>query len=133
MANPPEDVFSLEFDDNDVSDPHHHHHHQDDDNDGMPASPDRERLPDIDSPRSHPTRTRVSPSRDLDDFLEDRASIADFLRNFQSYAIMPQSSKVVVLDNRISVRTAIQALEENGLSGPPTWVFCFSLQKSSTD
>jgi hypothetical protein len=100
MTNPSEDVFALEL--------------AEGGSDGMPASPEREMLPDIDSPRAQ--RTRVAPASDVDDFMEDRASIADFLRNFQSYAIMPQSSKVVVLDNRISVRAAIQALEENGMT-----------------
>lgn len=49
------------------------------------------------------------------EYLEDRSLVADFLRGYHCISMMPQSSKVVVLDSRISLRAAFQALEENGM------------------
>lgn len=48
------------------------------------------------------------------EYFDDRTLVADFLRQYHCTSMMPQSSKVVVLDAAISIRAAFHALEENG-------------------
>ena len=48
------------------------------------------------------------------EYFDDRAVVADFLRQYNCTSMMPQSSKVVVLDNGISIRAAFHVLDENG-------------------
>lgn len=64
---------------------------------------------------AHDLRDDVQLTSSSDEtLLEDRTFVADFLRQFRCYALMPQSSKVVVLDTEIPLRSVFQALEENG-------------------
>lgn len=48
------------------------------------------------------------------EYYDDRSLVADFLRQYNCTSMMPQSSKVVVLDTQLSIRAAFHALEENG-------------------
>mgnify|MGYP002480006029 CR=1 FL=1 len=91
-----ENVFKLELQDRDES-------ISSDDEQEEPLTPTRD--PEDDS-------TSLTPLHQ--EFIEDRTIIADFLRSFRCRALMPQSSKVVVLDTGISMLSALQALEENG-------------------
>ena len=53
------------------------------------------------------------------EYYDDRSIVADFLRQYHCTSMMPQSSKVVVLDNGISIRAAFHALSENGTKPSP--------------
>lgn len=48
------------------------------------------------------------------EYFDDRAMVADFLRQYHCTSMMPQSSKVVVLDVMLSIRAAFHAFDENG-------------------
>ena len=48
------------------------------------------------------------------EYFDDRSMVADFLRQYHCTSMMPQSSKVVVLDVTLSIRAAFHALDENG-------------------
>lgn len=48
------------------------------------------------------------------EYFDDRSMVADFLRQYHCTSMMPQSSKVVVLDVGLSIRAAFHALDENG-------------------
>jgi len=93
-----DDVFNLELPD-------------DESRLGFSSGDDEKQL----SPRIERIERPSSPGPLYEEFIEDRTIVADFLRSFQCRAIMPQSSKVVVLDMGISLRSALQALEENGM------------------
>ena len=45
----------------------------------------------------------------------DRAAFAKLLRNYICYDFMPASGKIVVLDTRLPVKAALQAMVENGI------------------
>jgi hypothetical protein len=49
-----------------------------------------------------------------DEVLLSAQHVSDFLNAFTCYELMPQSSKVVVLDTNVTVSVAMQALDENG-------------------
>ncbi len=49
-----------------------------------------------------------------DDSLLSAQRVADFLGSFNCFDLMPQSSKVVVLDTKVTIGVAVRALEENG-------------------
>lgn len=55
------------------------------------------------------------------EYYDDRSIVADFLRQYHCTSMMPQSSKVVVLDNGISIRAAFHALSENDIDSATVW------------
>lgn len=55
------------------------------------------------------------------EYFDDRTIVADFLRQYNCTSMMPQSSKVVVLDNGLSIRAAFHALDENGTKFKRFW------------
>jgi tryptophanyl-tRNA synthetase len=57
------------------------------------------------------------------EYYDDRSIVADFLRQYHCTSMMPQSSKVVVLDTGISIRAAFHALDENGTVSLFNWAF----------
>jgi hypothetical protein len=61
---------------------------------------------------SHQFQKDKSKSRD--EALLSAQHVSDFLSAFTCYELMPQSSKVVVLDTNVTVSVAMQALDENG-------------------
>jgi hypothetical protein len=110
-------VFSLELaDGSSVSDGIPSPTHVDSPREIGIHSPPRERRPLNDL---HVDTALTSSSDET--LLEDRTTVADFLRQFRCYALMPQSSKVLVLDTEIPLRSVFQALEENGSS---PLIFC---------
>jgi 5'-AMP-activated protein kinase regulatory gamma subunit len=50
-----------------------------------------------------------------------RARVLEFLQRHTAYELLPESSKVVVLDTAISVRQAFHALFEQGVLTAPLW------------
>lgn len=52
---------------------------------------------------------------DKKEFSEEIKHVSELLKQYQSLTIIPQSSKVIVLDTEVSLRAAFQALEENGM------------------
>jgi 5'-AMP-activated protein kinase regulatory gamma subunit len=56
-----------------------------------------------------------------DDSLLSAQRVADFLGSFNCFDLMPQSSKVVVLDTKVTIGVAVRALEENDLHSAPLW------------
>lgn len=57
----------------------------------------------------------MEPSYVNKEFYDDRVFIADLLKQYQALTIIPQSSKVIVIDTEVSILAAFQALEENGV------------------
>eukprot|EP00027_Filamoeba_sp_ATCC50430_P002835 CAMPEP_0168546566 /NCGR_PEP_ID=MMETSP0413-20121227/3567_1 /TAXON_ID=136452 /ORGANISM="Filamoeba nolandi, Strain NC-AS-23-1" /LENGTH=577 /DNA_ID=CAMNT_0008576753 /DNA_START=15 /DNA_END=1745 /DNA_ORIENTATION=+ len=51
----------------------------------------------------------------------DRKVLSKFLQSHQCYGLIPESSKMVVLDISLAVRMAFIALEENGIKSAPLW------------
>lgn len=49
-----------------------------------------------------------------DESLLSAQRVAEFLGSFTCFDLMPQSSKVVVIDTKVTIGVAVRALEENG-------------------
>ncbi|XP_049849131.1 5'-AMP-activated protein kinase subunit gamma-1-like isoform X1 [Schistocerca gregaria] len=54
-------------------------------------------------------------------YTEDRMAISDFLRRHKCHSVTPQSSKIIILDTRISLRASFLALEENDTDSAILW------------
>ena len=83
---------------------------------------------DLDPEEGHPRRRGLSAlgeaatsSTASMEYYDDRSIVADFLRQYHCTSMMPQSSKVVVLDTGISIRAAFHALDENDIDSAPLW------------
>ncbi|KAA8498198.1 5'-AMP-activated protein kinase subunit gamma-2 [Porphyridium purpureum] len=50
-----------------------------------------------------------------------RSHVADFMKSCLTEDLVPESSKVVVLDCNLSLRTAFQTLQENAATAVPVW------------
>eukprot|EP00026_Physarum_polycephalum_P007921 Phypoly_transcript_07992.p1 GENE.Phypoly_transcript_07992~~Phypoly_transcript_07992.p1 ORF type:complete len:464 (-),score=57.50 Phypoly_transcript_07992:176-1567(-) len=53
--------------------------------------------------------------------IKNRRAFAEFLKNHVCYDIMPASVKIVVLDTKLPIQSAFQALVENGIKAAPLW------------
>lgn len=53
--------------------------------------------------------------------IKNRRAFAEFLKNHACYDIMPASVKMVVLDTKLPIQSAFQALVENGVKAAPLW------------
>lgn len=53
--------------------------------------------------------------------IKNRKAFSEFLRSHVCYDIMPASVKIVVLDTRLDIQSAFQALVENGIKAAPLW------------
>lgn len=49
------------------------------------------------------------------------SKISEFLKSHNCYELMPASSKIVVLDIGLAVKSAFQALGENRIKSAPLW------------
>lgn len=67
------------------------------------------------------------------EYFDDRTMVADFLRQYHCTSMMPQSSKVVVLDLTLSIRAAFHALDENGAKFLDFWPFLPTLPGPTTE
>jgi len=61
------------------------------------------------------------PGSGLNQAEASRARILDFLQRHTAYELIPESSKVVVLDTKLPVRQAFHALYEQGIMAAPLW------------
>ena len=50
-----------------------------------------------------------------------RARVLEFLQRHTAYELIPESSKVVVLDTKLPVRRAFHACYEQGITAAPLW------------
>jgi len=53
--------------------------------------------------------------------MRDRQQISEILQRHTCYAMIPESSKMVVLDVQLPVTSALRALEENNIRSAPLW------------
>jgi 5'-AMP-activated protein kinase regulatory gamma subunit len=53
--------------------------------------------------------------------IKNRRAFAEFLKSHACYDIMPASVKIVVLDTKLAIQSAFQALVENGIKAAPLW------------
>jgi len=53
--------------------------------------------------------------------IKNRRAFAEFLKSHACYDIMPASVKIVVLDTKLPIQSAFQALVENGIKAAPLW------------
>lgn len=53
--------------------------------------------------------------------VKNRKAFSEFLKSHVCYDIMPASVKIVVLDTKLAMQSAFQALVENGIKAAPLW------------
>jgi 5'-AMP-activated protein kinase, regulatory gamma subunit len=52
---------------------------------------------------------------------DERRRMREWLQRHTCYELMPPSGKIVVLDNGLTVKSALRAMRENGMSAAPLW------------
>eukprot|EP00941_MAST-03F_sp_MAST-3F-sp1_P002008 g2008.t1 len=71
--------------------------------------------------KSSTSTTSLKSFLSLSEMHEGKAEIVKFLQEHRCYDVLPESSKVITLDTRVSLRLAFYALVENSVHSAPLW------------
>eukprot|EP01119_Soliformovum_irregulare_P008436 TRINITY_DN21553_c0_g1_i1.p2 TRINITY_DN21553_c0_g1~~TRINITY_DN21553_c0_g1_i1.p2 ORF type:complete len:391 (-),score=99.35 TRINITY_DN21553_c0_g1_i1:1314-2486(-) len=63
----------------------------------------------------------ISGSYDVNVIIDSKKMLQDFFKSYKCKCLIPESGKIVVLDTRLPVKAALQALEENNVKSAPLW------------